>query len=249
MNKKHTIKLILSLHCLIFYSQVYSQNLKASKKLCYITCDSVSAEAFNNAIKPDTYIRFEKNEPEVKVRNGIITILLESKDTITLCDINKNKKVIESSFWIRNFSFLRSKSDFGRFTYLGYSEEFKKHVVFYELDFDFMKTNIFIDGKTGDRIAALTQPVFSPNRKMMVSFLPGRRDLGHDILIQEIEEDEITKIFDSPVYKLGDWDIKEIRWLDNETLVIKAKRPKIINFSEHIKQKTCYYKLSLIKCN
>jgi hypothetical protein len=117
--------------------------------------------------------------------------------------------------------------------------------------FDYLKTYIFID-TTSDYHGAYTfaKPVFSPDRKKIVSFQLGRPDLGHDLLIQEIEEDELIVIYESPVNKIGDWDIKEIRWIDNNTLVIMAQTPRIMTFGvKPIKQNKCYYKLSLIRCD
>ena len=137
-----------------------------------------------------------------------------------------------------------------RFTYLGYNSEMSKHIISYEMGYDYLKTYLFIDAKSMDLMAAFAKPVFSPDRKKIVSFQPGRPDLGHDILIHEIEEDELIVIYDSPVYKIGDWDIKEIRWIDNNTLVIMAETPRIMTFGvKPIKQNKCYYKLSLIRCD
>ena len=221
----------------------------ASEMICDVSLDSVSAEIFYNAPKQDTYFKFQKSHPKVKKGKGVFTIISEFNDTNVFYSYNEDKKVVESTFWIRNFRIFRSKRDFHKFTYKGYSEEFKKHVVFMEYLHDYEKTSIFIDSKTGNRTVALTQPVFSPNRKKMASFQAPRPDLGHDLMIQEIEDNDIITIYETSLYNMGDWVLVELRWLDNETLVINAKSPRPYNINVPVKQKECFYKLSLIKCD
>jgi hypothetical protein len=218
--------------------------------ICNVKLDSISADDFYKAPKPDTFIKFQKGHQKFKKRNGVLTIISEFNDTNTFYDYNDGKKVVESNCWIKKFSFLRSRKYYDRYTYLGYSNELTKQVVYYKADKNYFKSYIFIDKKSGDMLGVYAKPVFSPDRKKMASFQSPRPDLGHDLTIHLIEEDEIIKIYETPVYKLGDWDIKEIKWIDNNTLVVSAKTPRTTSFGgKAIKQKECFYKLSFIKCD
>ncbi len=249
----------MCLFLLSCYSPTRSQNLWASKMICDVTVESTSSEIFYSAPAPDYYIKLTKKHPKVHIKKGFISITSDFNDTtiflydIYLRNINDTsyhpKKIVDSNLCIKTFHFIRKKNDEMRFTYLGYNSEMSKHIISYEMGYDYLKTYLFIDAKSMDLMAAFAKPVFSPDRKKIVSFQPGRPDLGHDIIIQEIEEDEIIIIYETPVYKLGDWDIKEIRWIDNNNLVISAKTPRTTSFGgKAIKQKECFYKLSLIKC-